>query len=311
MTQGSFTPQQPPPPPPPPMSAPHIPKGFAVAALSTGIVAFVLGFVPLLSLFIGGAAIVLGIIALRKNQSRGMSWAGIITGALGALASILMTIAGVMLFDEITQDNIPVPSAPSSPSITPSEASASPTMTDRSTPSPTPTASETSAEPEPTPEPTPEESTAPPVEEEQSGTVGQRNALDSAQSYLSFTAFSRSGLIEQLEFEGYSNSDATWAVDNVTVDWSEQAIAMAESYLEYTAFSRSGLIDQLTFEGFSNDHAVGAVDSITVDWDEQAAATAESYLEYSSFSRSGLIDQLIFEGFTEAQAQYGVDQAGL
>src|SRR5699024_613956 len=60
------------------------------------------------------------------------------------------------------------------------------------------------------------------------GSRSQQNALDSAESYLSISAFSRSSLIDQLEFEGFSNADATWAVDNVTVDWSEQAIKSAE-----------------------------------------------------------------------------------
>jgi hypothetical protein len=87
------------------------------------------------------------------------------------------------------------------------------------------------------------------------GTVSQRNALRKADSYLDYTAFSRPGLIHQLEFEKYSTEDATWAVDRVTVDWNEQAAKKAKSYLEYTSFSRSGLVDQLLFEGFTPEQA--------------------------------------------------------
>ncbi len=83
------------------------------------------------------------------------------------------------------------------------------------------------------------------------GSISQRNALGSAQDYLDYTAFSRSGLIDQLEYEGYSNADATWAVDHVTVDWNQQAAKKAQEYLDYTSFSRSGLIDQLEYEGFT------------------------------------------------------------
>src|SRR4051812_6271855 len=43
-------------------------------------------------------------------------------------------------------------------------------------------------------------------------TAGQRNALSSAQSYISMSAFSKSGLIDQLKYEGYSRSEARWAV---------------------------------------------------------------------------------------------------
>ena len=87
------------------------------------------------------------------------------------------------------------------------------------------------------------------------GTVSQRNALRKAESYLSYTAFSRTGLIGQLEFEKYSTEDSTWAADRVKVDWNAQAAKKAKSYLEYTSFSRSGLVDQLLFEGYTPEQA--------------------------------------------------------
>ena len=91
-------------------------------------------------------------------------------------------------------------------------------------------------------------------------TVPQENAVRSARSYLDFTAFSRSGLINQLEFEGFSTADATTAVDSLDVDYNEQAAKSAQSYLEFTGFSRSGLIDQLMFEGFTQEQATYGVD---------------------------------------------------
>ncbi|TFD09345.1 Ltp family lipoprotein [Cryobacterium sp. TMT1-66-1] len=93
------------------------------------------------------------------------------------------------------------------------------------------------------------------AEEAARGTVSQQNALRSGASYLDYSAFSRSGLVGQLEFEGFSTEDATWAVDRVIVDWNVQAAASAKSYLEYTSFSRSGLVDQLVFEGFTAEQA--------------------------------------------------------
>lgn len=92
--------------------------------------------------------------------------------------------------------------------------------------------------------------------------LSQKNAVRSAKSYLDFSAFSRSGLIGQLEFEGFSNEDATYAVDQISPNWKEQAVKSAGSYLEFSAFSRSGLIDQLIFEGFSEEDATYAVDQI-------------------------------------------------
>lgn len=91
-------------------------------------------------------------------------------------------------------------------------------------------------------------------------TVGEKNALDKAKSYLRFTAFSYEGLIEQLEYEGYTHSEAVYGADNCGADWNEQAAKKAESYLEHSSFSRSGLIDQLEYEGFTYSQAVYGVE---------------------------------------------------
>ena len=69
-------------------------------------------------------------------------------------------------------------------------------------------------------------------EKEDKMTIGQRNAYRKAKNYLSFSAFSKSGLIEQLEFEGYSNEDATYAVDNCDVDWKNQATLKADDHIQ-------------------------------------------------------------------------------
>lgn len=95
--------------------------------------------------------------------------------------------------------------------------------------------------------------------EDASVTTGQRNALKKAKSYLKTMAFSREGLIEQLEFEGYTTDEATYGADNCGADWNEQAAKKAESYLDIMAFSREGLIEQLEFEGFTNEQAVYGV----------------------------------------------------
>lgn len=91
-------------------------------------------------------------------------------------------------------------------------------------------------------------------------TAGMRNALQSAKNYLSVIPFSYSGLIEQLEFEGYSNKEATYAADNCGADWFEQAVRSAKNYLELMPFSRSGLIEQLEFEGYTYEQAAYGVD---------------------------------------------------
>lgn len=74
-------------------------------------------------------------------------------------------------------------------------------------------------------------------------------------------AFSRQGLVEQLEYEGFSNADAVYGVDYCGADWMAQAEKKAQEYLDFMSFSRQGLIEQLEYEGFTHEEAVYGVDS--------------------------------------------------
>jgi hypothetical protein len=93
-------------------------------------------------------------------------------------------------------------------------------------------------------------------------TMGERNALAKAERYLSIMAFSRSGLIDQLEFDGYTHSEALYAVNHCGANWNEQAARKAQRYLDIMSFSRSGLIDQLMFDGFTRSQANYGVEAV-------------------------------------------------
>ena len=103
---------------------------------------------------------------------------------------------------------------------------------------------------------------APSVSEELSESIGEANARQSAEDYLSFMAFSRLGLIDQLLFEGYTQDEAEYGVDALGADWSQQAALSAEAYLELQSFSRGGLIEQLEFEGFTAAEAEYGVTAV-------------------------------------------------
>ncbi|ELK47383.1 Ltp family lipoprotein [Halobacillus sp. ACCC02827] len=115
------------------------------------------------------------------------------------------------------------------------------------------------SETEPTEEAAQEEA---PVEEAaaEDASVSQENADGKAVEYINILAFSKSGLIEQLEFEGFSNEEATLAVESLDVDWNEQAGKKAQEYLDVMSFSRSELVDQLEFDGFTPEQAEYGVD---------------------------------------------------
>ena len=48
-----------------------------------------------------------------------------------------------------------------------------------------------------------------------SETIGQQNARGKAESYLNSSSFSRSGLIDQLLYEGFSQAEAEYGVEAV------------------------------------------------------------------------------------------------
>jgi transcription initiation factor TFIIIB Brf1 subunit/transcription initiation factor TFIIB len=154
---------------------------------------------------------------------------------------VLVAIAGkenrekLALSSIATVTETPTPTAKPKPTATPTP---SPTETSTETPTPTET-----AEPTPTADPTPEVS------------ISQRNALNKALDYLSISAFSYSSLIKQLEFEKFSEDDATYAADNCRADWNYEAARKAKEYLDVSSFSHDGLVEQLEFEGFTADQA--------------------------------------------------------
>ena len=165
-----------------------------------------------------------------------------------------------------------------------------------------------------TPVPTVPPETTPPatqVPQPAGPTTSESNALKKAKEYLRVMPFSHDGLIDQLEYEGFSTADATYGADNCGADWNAQALKEAKDYLDVKAFSYSGLIDQLEYEKYTKAQATYGADNCGANWNEQAAKAAADYLDIMSFSRERLIDQLEYEGFTHEQAVYGVDSVGL
>lgn len=77
---------------PPQLPEPKPAKRLALAALIVGIVAFLTGFVPFFGFLAGGTAVLLGLLALKRRQPKGLSITGIALGGVAALTSLIMTI---------------------------------------------------------------------------------------------------------------------------------------------------------------------------------------------------------------------------
>lgn len=86
-----------------------------------------------------------------------------------------------------------------------------------------------------------------------------KQVIKSAAEFLNCESFSKQGLIEQLEFEGFSREQATYAVNNCSVNWNDQAAKSAAEYLSCESFSKQELIEQLKYDGFTHEQAVYGV----------------------------------------------------
>ena len=158
--------------------------------------------------------------------------------------------------------------------------------------------------------------------------IGKKNALKSTEQYLNVMAFSYSGLIDQLEYEGYTVEEAEYAAKNCGADWNEQAVLSAKQYLKTMSFSKDGLIEQLEYEGYTHEQAVyGAEQAYSSAADASASANPSSsgpatvgeqnalqsalqYLNVMPFSYTGLIEQLKYEGYSDSEAKYAADNCG-
>ena len=105
-------------------------------------------------------------------------------------------------------------------------------------------------------------------------TIGQQNAFKTAKRLLQYMNFSRQALYEQLTSEkgnGYSNEEATYAIEKLEadglVDWNEQAVRTAEIYLRVKPLTKDDLIDILSSQygaGFTEEQAQYAADTVFI-----------------------------------------------
>lgn len=243
----------------PESTAPRAQKTGTVG-LILAIVAAVTSVIPVLNFFtwmIAVPALALGIIALvKKNSPRGKALATVITAGAAWLLSILMfvTVAAIGLAGSSSDARSGLETASESAQESPEpkpEATKVPKTDAEIAAEEAEAAAEAEREALEAAAAKAAEEAAAAAEEAARGTVSQQNAARSANSYLGLMGFSRTGLIGQLEYEGYSTADATWGVDKLGADWNAEAAESAASYLAMTSFSRSGLIDQLLYEGFT------------------------------------------------------------
>jgi len=268
-------------------------RRLGTAAIALGIAGIVFAILPHVSgfgVFLGIVGLVLGIIGLRRKAQRALP---------GTVLSVVAIVLGGVfsgLYGSGSANSAAPAAAPSTSSAEASTAA-------------TPAETEAAA--------TPSQAAAP------AGSVAQLQALAAAKTYLdSGMGFSQAGLLAQLTSSagnGFSQTDAQWAIDRSGADWNAQALSAAEAYLKSgMGFSEASLTQQLTSSAgnqFAPDQAAHAVANAGADWNAQAVDAAKGYIASGmGFSRQSLIDQLTSSAgnqFTPDQAAYAATQVGL
>ncbi len=153
----------------------------------------------------------------------------------------------------------------------------------------------------------------------------EREAIQCAQSSLSYVPYSKVALIRELtnEYNGYSEEVATSAVEYMEnaglVVWQDEATEWALELLDGSGSSKMEIIDMLTsdYSAFTQEEAEYAMNYIEennlVDWKEQAKRSAEAYLDAGlDMDRDDMLYQLVdYSGFTQEEALYAIEQVGL
>ncbi|MDY5840484.1 MAG: Ltp family lipoprotein [Corynebacterium camporealensis] len=149
----------------------------------------------------------------------------------------------------------------------------------------------------------------------------QDAALAKAESYMSYSNFSKEGLLRQLHSEhgeGFSDEAARYAVDTIDIDWNEKAVASANAHTKNSDISRAGLEHLLTSDrglAFTEEETQFALDNMEpVDWNEQAFKAAQQVYDNGTRDRETLHHILTSDTgkrFTEEEAEYAMDKLGV
>jgi len=93
-------------------------------------------------------------------------------------------------------------------------------------------------------------------------TIKQQQAKQAAEAAIASLPFSQSGLVEFLVYQGHSEEDATYAVEQLKEDWDAQADKAAAEYVATQRYTHNRLQEQLEYAGFRPSEAAHGVRSV-------------------------------------------------
>ncbi|MGG5171864.1 TM2 domain-containing protein [Pseudarthrobacter sp. J1738] len=95
--------------------------------------------------------------------------------------------------------------------------------------------------------------------EDAAQTSGQLMAVLEAESTLRLHPHSRAALIKAVQEDGFSNVDATWAVDHLKISWNEEALLECRDFASQSWSSETEIKNHLKTKGFSEKQSSYAI----------------------------------------------------
>ncbi len=134
-------------------------------------------------------------------------------------------------------------------------------------------------------------------------------ALAAAQERVDngFSYWGPDDLVGLLEIEGYDSEAIDYTLNNLDVDWNEQAAGDAQQLVdsEYNGYSETGIEQYLEYSEFDSEHIASAMGSIDVDYNEQAVAALESYQElFDDSTQDEARSYMAYSGFSDEQIEH-------
>ena len=140
----------------------------------------------------------------------------------------------------------------------------------------------------------------------------QKEAVEKTKDYVKYDHASKANIRKQLiEWDGFSEEDAQYAVNHVKCNYKKAALETAKDYYKHNHMSKEDIQDQLTSEWdqFTEKEAQYAVKHLKVDYKKAALARAKELYKSSHLSKQAIYNALFSPDlrFTEEEAQYAVD----
>lgn len=117
-------------------------------------------------------------------------------------------------------------------------------------------------------------------------------------------------LIYLLRNDGFQNDAIEHALNNLSVDWEEQALGVAQEMADndYGGYSAAEIEEKLTRSGFNTEEIQHAVENLDIDFNEQAVQALESFVDIvDDATDEELRDYLEYAGFEAAEIDYAFD----